>query len=343
MPASTRDEAVNGTDPAAFRPFSADDEGTDEDGNPTGLLMWGQAGVYNGVDDRAVITALIDNAIGGVVRPAGLSAGAGLNINVGAGWSAVASCGDGTNCVIGSRQSHVVTETAGPPAGTRNDLLWADTYPDDGRWVLRIIPEAQMPGRAGLPLGRIYVPAGANLASQMTFSQDVHFLSPKVDSDPRANHGSTAYADITPRYPFATYGMRRDALYRLTAFGVADCGSGTAAMRFAAGGAQLDLIPSRLGASMANRMFCWQAEVITTFGWRYAQGVGGTKLSVTLSRLNAAIDPTTSATGVRVENSVPFGAGPWLSLGLQMRWLAAMPNANLLCQSSSFEAVGKPW
>ncbi len=342
MPSRTRNRAA-ADEPTAFKPFSDDDEGTDEDGNPTGLLMWGQAGIYNGVDDRAVITALIDNAIGGVVRPAGLSAGPGLNVNVGAGWSAVASCGDGTNAVIGSRQSHTVTETAGPPSGTRNDLLWADTYPDEGRWVLRVINEAQMPGRAGLPLGRIFVPAGANLASQMSFSQDVHFLSPKVDSDPRSNHGSTAWTDITPRYPFATYGMRRDAMYRLTAFGTADCGSGTAAIRFQAGGVELEMFPAQIGASMANRQFAWQAEAITVFGWRYAQGGGTTKLSATVTRVNAGVGPSTSITGVKYASSVPFGAGPWLSLGLQMRWTAAMPNANLLCQASSFETVGKPW
>jgi hypothetical protein len=325
------------------RLFSADSEGSDDGGNPTGLLMYGQAGVYNAVDDRQVITALIDNAIGGMVRPAGLSAGPGLTVNIAAGWLAVASCGDGTNAVIGSRQSHTVQETAGPVSGVRNDLLWADTYPDDGQWVLRVIPEADMPGRAGLPLARITVPAGANLASQMTFSGDVHSLSPKVDTEPRSNHGVAAYQDITPRYPFAIYGMRRDSMYRLTASGVGDVANGLGAMRFACGGAWLDINHAALGLNSSSRSCWWEAEAITTFGWRFGEGVANIKLAVTVSRAGAAAGPSTSIRGVTSAGSVPFGGSPWLSLALQMMWTVAMPAANLVCQSSAFEAVAKPW
>lgn len=318
-------------------------EGTDPDGNPTGLLMWGQAGIYNGVDDRAVITAVTDNAIGGIVRPPGLSAGPGLALNVAGGWVAVASCGDGTNAVVRAAITHQVQVPAGAPGVTRRDLLWCDTYPDDGRWVLRVIREAEMPGRPGLPLARITVPPGANLASQMTFTHDVHFLSPKVDSDPRSNHGTGTYTDLTPPYPFALYGIRRDAMFRLTAYGVVDVGSGTAGLRWRIGGATLDWTPATLGGGMANRLFHWDATAVVIFGSGFAAGVGNTKLTVTVSRASGRADPGSTLTATRYAGSVGFGAGPWLTFGLQAAWLSAMPNANIVCQSSAFEAVGKPW
>jgi hypothetical protein len=322
--------------------FSDDDEGTDDQGNPTGLLKWGQAGVYNAVDDRQVITALTDNAVGGMVRPAGLSAGPGLTVNVAAGWLGVASAGDGTNVVIGSRQSHTVQETAGPVTGSRADLLWADTMTDDGRWVLRVIPESAMPGRSGLPLARITVPAGANLASQMTFSGDVHSLSPKVDSNVRNNHGVTTWVGLTPMYPFAIYGMRRDSMYRLTAYGIGDPGSG-AVMRFSAGNAALDINTGSIGLGPSNRGFYWEAEAVVTFGHRYEAGVGNSKLAVTVTRSNVAAAYNSSIRGVAVAQSTQFGNSPWLWLGLDMRFLTAVPNANIVCQSSAFEAVAKPW
>lgn len=330
--------------PPRIELFTDDSEGTDPNGNPVGLLAYGQAGVYNAVNDRQVITALIDNAIGGVVRPAGVSAGAGLTVNVAAGWLAVASCGDGTNAVIGSRMSHTVQETAGPATGTRNDLLWADTAPDDGRWTLRIIREDEMPGRSGLPLARITVPAGANLASQMTFSGDVHSLSPKVDSAGRNNHGTTIWTDLTPRYPFAVYGMRRDSMFRLTAAGVADVGTGPCYMRFWAGGAEAEINHAAIGLNSGSRMCSWEAEVISTFGWRFDQGVANTKLAVTVTRAGVASSPSTSVRAVVHAGSVPFGTSPWLALWLQMRFTAGvLANANLVCGSSAFEAVAKPW
>lgn len=349
MPARTRTrqhpaEAVAPEPMPQVPPVMSDDlEGTDGDGNPTGLLMWGQAGIYNGVDDRAVITAVIDNAIGGIVRPPGLSAGSGLTLNVAGGWVAVASCGDGTNAVVRAAITHQVQVPAGAPGVTRRDLLWCDTYPDDGRWVLRVIREDEMPGRAGVPLARITVPPGANLASQMTFSGDVHFLSPKVDSDPRSNHGTTVYTDLTPAYPFALYGIRRDAMFRLSAFGIVDVGSGTAGLRWRIGGVTLDWTPATLGGGMANRLFHWDASAVVVFGAGFAAGVGNSKLTVTVSRASGRADPGSTLSATRYAQSVSFGAGPWMSYGLQAAWLSAMPNANVLCQASAFEAVGKPW
>ena len=199
-----------------------------------------------------------------------------------------------------------------------------------------------MPGRSGLPLARITVPAGANLASQMQFSQDVHSLSPKVDSNGRNNHGSTSWASLTPMYPFAIYGMRRDSMYRLTAYGIGDPGSG-AVMRFQSGNCALDINTGSIGLGPSARGFYWEAEAQVTFGWRYDAGVGNVKLAVTVTRANAAAAYNTSIRGVAVAHSVQFARSPWLWLGLDMRFLSAVPNANIICQSSAFEAVAKPW
>ena len=57
---------------------------------------------------------------------------------------------------------------AGPPTGTRLDILWCDTNPDEGTWSLSILTESQTFGRFGLPLAYLTVPANANLASQYT-------------------------------------------------------------------------------------------------------------------------------------------------------------------------------
>jgi len=343
MPSHTRRPADGAALLAEPVPMSDDAEGQTPDGLPTGLAMWGQAAVYNAVDDRLVISAVTDNLAGGMVRPCAVSAGSGLTLNIAAGWLAVASCGDGTNMVIGARQSHTIAETAGSPTASRNDLLWADTYPDDGRWICRVIREDQMPGRAGLPLARITVPAGANLASQMTFSGNVHSISPKVDSDPRNNHGTTAWEHLTPEYPFAVHGMRRDSMYRLTAYGGGDVGSGTTNMNFTAGHVEVSVNPGSIGLNAGNRLFDWEAQAVTVFGHRFAQGVGNTKLTVTVSRRGLA-GPNTSLTVVGYTRSAAFGTSPWLQMHLAMRFTGGvLPNANIDCQSSAFETVAKPW
>lgn len=131
-------------------------------------LQWGQAGEYDAVDDRMVIAAL---AVGrtGLIRPVSLSAGAGLNVNIAGGWFGVADCNDGTACVIGSRSQLSILVAAGGGA-SRTDYLWADINPDAGTWSLTLLTAAQLPGRYGLLLGAIYVPAGANTSSQFTFT-----------------------------------------------------------------------------------------------------------------------------------------------------------------------------
>jgi hypothetical protein len=136
----------------------------------TANMMWAQAGVYNAPDDRAVITALSGGNTG-TVKPPVLTAGSGLTINVPAGWLAIASCGDGTNCVIGSHSAVVVTGTAGPSSGSRLDYLWADVDATAGTWSLAVRAATSVSGRAGVALAQITVPAGASSAAQMQFQQ----------------------------------------------------------------------------------------------------------------------------------------------------------------------------
>ena len=134
---------------------------------PTGKLAWGQGAMYDAVDDRAVITAVTRRRLG-LIWPVEFAAGSGLQIIIRGGWLGVASCGDRSSAVVGSREDHVVMATPGPGAGQpRQDLVWCDTNPDEGTWELRVIPATDAPGRPGIPLVEITAPAGSNLASQM--------------------------------------------------------------------------------------------------------------------------------------------------------------------------------
>jgi hypothetical protein len=104
----------------------------------------------------------------GVVKPAEFSTEAGgLTIFVEAGWLAVASCGDGTNAVIGS-PSPLAIEVRPGEIEARTDVIWADVFPDEGRWALTIIDAIDTADRAGVMLGDIAVPGNATDVSQMT-------------------------------------------------------------------------------------------------------------------------------------------------------------------------------
>jgi hypothetical protein len=136
---------------------------------PSGLLVWGQNGQYNAVDDRSVITALA-NTRNGIVKAAALSAGSGLMVNIAGGWLAVANCGDGTAGVVGSRTTLQVAVPAGPASGTLTSYLWADVTPDAATFTINVITPAQAAGRSGVQIGTVVAGAGQNLASQMTIT-----------------------------------------------------------------------------------------------------------------------------------------------------------------------------
>ena len=130
------------------------------------LLRWGQSGRYSAWDDRAVITALAGR-VTGVVTPAVLSAGAGVVIQVDAGWLALADCGDGTVAVLTSPVGMTADALPGDPDADRTDELWAViTDPEAAQYLLRVYP----PGgnHQGVQLGTIEVPAGATAVADMT-------------------------------------------------------------------------------------------------------------------------------------------------------------------------------
>jgi hypothetical protein len=134
----------------------------------TGLLMWGQAGSYDAISDREVITALADAKVGVQRRPT-FSAGSGMAVNV-SPFRAVISTGDGTSCVVATHDPVTVTPAAGPASGSRTDVVWIDVDPDGAQWSLVLVAESATVGRLGVRLGTITVPANANLASQCTFA-----------------------------------------------------------------------------------------------------------------------------------------------------------------------------
>ena len=134
---------------------------------PTGKLAWGQSAAYDAIDDRAVIAAVTRNRLG-LVWPPTVRAGAGLSVILEGGWLGVASCGDHTSAVVGSRLDQVIQAVPGPATGSRADWLWCDTEPDSGTWSLIVIPRTAAVNRPGIPIAFITVPANATLASQMT-------------------------------------------------------------------------------------------------------------------------------------------------------------------------------
>jgi len=136
---------------------------------PSGKLMWGQAGAYDGIDDRAVIRAVTGGRVG-MVAAATVTPATGLQMTVGAGWLAIVDCGDGTSAVIGSRTAQVVTGLAGPGSGTRVDYIWADVAPDSATWTLSVINASAAAGRTGVIVATLTVPANATLASQFTIA-----------------------------------------------------------------------------------------------------------------------------------------------------------------------------
>ena len=136
---------------------------------PTGRLAYGQAGIYDAVDDRSVITAVTNNRAG-LISPVVVTAGAGLLILIRGGWVGVARCGDLTSAVVGSREDVAVQANPGPATDSRTDYVWCDVDPDEGTWELRVITAAQAANRPGLPLVEVTVPANANLASQMNLT-----------------------------------------------------------------------------------------------------------------------------------------------------------------------------
>lgn len=130
---------------------------------PTGPLLWGQAGVYDAIDDRLAVTALA-TGITGLVRPPELTPGAGLSVNVGR-WHGITDCGDGTLAVVGTRDTQPVEVPAGGGA-LRTDVLFAEVDPDAGTWTADLFSEAETAGLLGVRLGTIGVPAGANGSAQ---------------------------------------------------------------------------------------------------------------------------------------------------------------------------------
>jgi len=136
---------------------------------PSGILAWGQAGQYNGIDDRLVIRSLSAQGpaplFGLTLAPTAV-AGSGLAINVGP-WHAIVDCGDGTSAVIGSRSATSINETAGG-ASVRTDYLWADINPDGATWTMNVITQAAASGRTGVQLATITVPASAATSAAMT-------------------------------------------------------------------------------------------------------------------------------------------------------------------------------
>lgn len=132
---------------------------------PIGSLAWGQAGIYDAIDDRLVIAAVTRNRTG-LTWPVVARAGTGLNVIVEGGWVGVTDCGDRTSAVVGSRTDTTTVAIPGPATGERRDLIWVDPQPDEGRWTMRVINESAQPA-FGLALAVIIVPANATTAAQM--------------------------------------------------------------------------------------------------------------------------------------------------------------------------------
>jgi len=317
-------------------------EGTDPQGNPTGLAMWGQAGVYNAVDDRYLAAALSGSDTG-VVRPAILTAASGLVVNVAAGWLAVASCADGTQCVVGSRQTHQVTLAGGPASGTRVDYLWCDTNADAGTWTLRVLSQAQTIGRVGVSLARIDVPQGANLSSQMTFTQMVPTLRPRCDATWR--EASFTPIELTPRYPIAPHQLQAHRTWKIHAWGGGFLGAARSNILFDArsgllgsGWVNFDLAGSArdVGDFSPRNEVNWDAECMMSIN----PGRDLVRLACSVRLSNATRTGYRwegQKTGVRQRGLQRLWAADWYYLTLVAGWQQNSAGQNLVCVGSTFE------
>lgn len=336
-------------------PMSNENEGELPDGTPFGLLQWGQAGIYNAVDDRMVITGVSDSQVG-IVRQSAITFGNGLHVVVPAGWLAIASCFDGTTAVVGSRQSHTLPAAGGPASGTRTDHVWVDTFPDDGRWELRIIPQGQTLNRPGVSLCRLVVPAGANQASQFQFTRLVPTIGRHADAHSTGEHSGTGWVTQTPDYPIAPYVMRPNALFKITAYGEGRMGATAQRLDFRMSvnsSPVVGIMPqTTAGGTLVGprERFDWYAEahqqVIEPHGTG-AQIRDRVRCSVrvTLSRYSDQSDvqagwtaANRSVAAVRnswgTESNLNVG---WQNIQLRARWGGAASGQWIRCMGSTYE------
>lgn len=231
---------------------------------PMGKLAWGQAGEYDAVDDREVITALARGP-GLIIAPA-LSAGSGLNVQMGR-WLAIAEAGDGTLAVIGSRDSALFGVAAGGSAA-RTDVVWADIDPEDATWELGIYAPSQIIGRPGIRLGTITVPANASTAAAMTLQPSPVIgagepaTMPGMGGTPAINVTGTAYTTIASRN-IPGGDARAGTVYELEAWGNGTYATGnrqTLSFRIVLGGtAMTDFTLGTVSFSTTAGLFRWRA------------------------------------------------------------------------------------
>lgn len=159
----------------------------------TGAAMWGQSGVYSARNDRFLVTAL-GMGRSGVVRPLEATVVPGtLTIETAAGWAAIADAGDGTHMIVGSEIPGLIEILPGSEDGDRDDVIWCDVFAEQGRWSIGVIFETDTIDRAGVRLGTVHVPAGA---------QDVN----TVTVYPRPADFSTLPGPMGPSGPPGPYG-----------------------------------------------------------------------------------------------------------------------------------------
>jgi len=189
---------------------------------PSGKLVWAQAETYDAVDDRTLIRALARDRVG-TLAAVDAVAGPGLQVILRGGWVAVASCDDATSAVVGSREDQVVMANPGPASDSREDWLWCETHPDEGTWELKILPAAQAALLPGIQIAVITVPAGANLASQMTIVPTIAELDRRLLSWTARNYdigvGGWSYQNYGQAAPLAVESypcvMRPGQWYRI--------------------------------------------------------------------------------------------------------------------------------
>jgi microcystin-dependent protein len=154
----------------------------------SGTLSWGQAGEYDAIDDRAVITALAAGQRGLLQAPT-LAPGGGLEVVIGE-FLGIFDAGDGTAVVARNAEPQEVEIAAGPATGARTDILWLDLDPDGATWEINPRSAADTVGLLGWSLGRVTMPAGANTIAEATLDPvrpDYGLLIGEIKIWPTAN------------------------------------------------------------------------------------------------------------------------------------------------------------
>jgi hypothetical protein len=213
-----------------------------------------------------------------------------------------------------------------------------------------VVPEAQTIGLPGVSLGVITVPAGANLASQMTFSQWVPTIGRHSDA---AGSGvmatGTGWSRLTAAYPIAPYQMTPHNLFRVRSWGEGYIGSSGADLLFRGNISSSPITRiNPAGWLGARERFDWECEV------QYLMNPDATAFRSTVRAVvtrwpTQNVQAGTTAAG-RTVSAIrnAWGVGgvlnpQWMEIFVQASWGSNQAGQQITAYGSSYDTFGQYW